>query len=354
MAVYLIESKADQQKLIDHVGEDTAKLFFTLKSRLKSPENDIYYWLKKEPGELEDRLSELQSAKTRKEKDEESSKGAELVYNKDGWKVYHITTYPAAVKYGKGTQWCIAGSKRWANGEKGEEYFNDYTSKGVEFYFYIKNNDEKYALAIAPQDGSYKLFNAIDNDITGRDLSFLPNVEGLSIFNYDDLVSEDGTFYYEGGRVPRSRSLREKIKKVVIGPFVTSIDDLAFSGCSSLTSVTIPDSVTSIGDSAFWDCSSLTNLTIPDSVPNIRDATFLGCTSLTTVMIGDSVTSIGRSAFAWCESLTSVTIPDSVRVIGNDPFYQCNNLTVYTDNNYVIEYCEEYSIPCEPLSEFPR
>ena len=33
---------------------------------------------------------------------------------------------------------------------------------------------------------------------------------------------------------------------------VTSIGDLAFSDCSGLTSITIPEGVTSIGDYAFW------------------------------------------------------------------------------------------------------
>ena len=41
---------------------------------------------------------------------------------------------------------------------------------------------------------------------------------------------------------------------------------LAFEGCSSLTSLTIPSSVTSIGFSAFSGCSGLTSLTIPSSV----------------------------------------------------------------------------------------
>ena len=41
---------------------------------------------------------------------------------------------------------------------------------------------------------------------------------------------------------------------------VVSIEPGAFSGCSGLTSITIPDSVIKIGEGAFGDCSSLTSL----------------------------------------------------------------------------------------------
>jgi len=58
------ESKQDEQNLIDYVGENLAKLFFSNKNRLKSPENDIYYWLKREPEELEDRLNSLGKSNT--------------------------------------------------------------------------------------------------------------------------------------------------------------------------------------------------------------------------------------------------------------------------------------------------
>jgi len=54
----------------------------------------------------------------------------------------------------------------------------------------------------------------------------------------------------------------------------------AFSGCTSLTSVVIPDSVTTIGISAFSGCTSLTSVVIPDSVTTIFNSAFSGCTGL--------------------------------------------------------------------------
>ena len=116
---------------------------------------------------------------------------------------------------------------------------------------------------------------------------------------------------------------------------VTEIDHKAFSGCSSLTSVSIPNSVTFIGQEVFSGCSSLTSVNIPDLVTRINYGMFDGCSSLTNIEIPNSVTEIDHKAFSGCSSLTSVSIPNSVTYIGQEAFKGCSSLTSVNIPNLV-------------------
>ena len=154
-----------------------------------------------------------------------------------------------------------------------------------------------------------------------------------------EVTSKSSSYPYNNGVTFTSAAIPETVTYIGTTYSVTSIGWGAFSGCSSLTSVTIPNSVTSIGTAAFVGCSSLTSIVVEsgnttyDSRDNcnaiIETATntlIAGCQNTT---IPNSVTCIGERAFHAC-SLTSITIPASVISIEDYNFYQSEYIkTVY-------------------------
>lgn len=108
---------------------------------------------------------------------------------------------------------------------------------------------------------------------------------------------------------------------------VTGISEYAFSNCSGLTSVTIPESVTSIGSRAFDFCTSLLSVIIPGSVHSIGSCAFNECHSLTSITMPEGTTTINYATFRRCYSLTSITIPSSISYIDIHAFVNDTNLT---------------------------
>ena len=135
------------------------------------------------------------------------------------------------------------------------------------------------------------------------------------------------------------------LQSVTIPESVTTIERDAFYNCRSLQSVTIPNSVTSIGDYAFWGCLRLQSVTIPNSVTNIGNYAFSGCYRLQSVTIPNSVTSIGNNAFDGCENLQSVIIPNSVTSIGDNAFADCYSLQSVTIPNSVTRLVKPHLMP---------
>ena len=197
----------------------------------------------------------------------------------------------------------------------------------------------------------------IPNSVTSISGEAFENCTSLTAINVasenSNYVSVNGVLYNKDKTTIICYPAGKKDNNYKIPDSVTEIDDYAFNGCISLSSVTIPNSVTSIGVYAFEYCASLKSITIPDSVPLVGPGAFSNCTNLTSVTIQNGVMYIGNEAFANCTSLTGITIPDSVTWIGRYSFDGCTSLTSITIPNSVTSigkkafgYYYDYDMNC--------
>ncbi|WP_157183520.1 leucine-rich repeat domain-containing protein [Paraprevotella xylaniphila] len=122
----------------------------------------------------------------------------------------------------------------------------------------------------------------------------------------------------------------DHIRKVVVAHGITYIGFQAFSYCTSLSSVELPDTLTGIGQHAFADCKNLTEIKLPEGLLQLKSNSFAGCISLASVSLPPTVAYLGNSAFEGCNSFTRIDIPDKIVHIGDRVFADCHALEQIT------------------------
>ena len=138
---------------------------------------------------------------------------------------------------------------------------------------------------------------------------------GTAIVNgceYDYKINTaDGTATITKFRAPDDHGSYDITIPTAFGRFpVTDIGDYAFSGCHSLTTLSLGENIKTIGSYAFYDCTQITgSVTIPQSVTSIGPCAFAYCTSLKNITIPEKVKTIEPYTFGWCTSLKYITLP---------------------------------------------
>lgn len=110
------------------------------------------------------------------------------------------------------------------------------------------------------------------------------------------------------------------IQQIKIPDSVEHIDPYAFSFCKGLHTVQLPSSLTLISEELFAECDNLKNLSIPDTVTEIGANAFLRCTAFILEKLPSSIKSIGTAAFANCGAVESLALPKTLESIGNAAF----------------------------------
>ena len=128
------------------------------------------------------------------------------------------------------------------------------------------------------------------------------------------------------------------LSKVAIGRGVANIGSYAFSRCSSVANVIVPQYVCEARlSSVFPDArASITNLVIANGVTDMaRYYAFSSCSGLTSITMPNSATNIGLYAFIYCDNLTLALVPSRLKdvVSQNNPFLYSNVEIVYYDDS---------------------
>lgn len=130
-------------------------------------------------------------------------------------------------------------------------------------------------------------------------------------------------------------SNKETLHSSQIGSCVTSIGNNAFSGCSVLDNVMMPEGLTTIGDNAFESCSGMPYCTIPQTVTSIGNSAFRHCLVLSTLVLPQNLTTLGEYAFSDCDNFSTINIPKSLKTIPNYCFQHSGGLAIVDLHNEI-------------------
>ena len=171
--------------------------------------------------------------------------------------------------------------------------------------------------------GVFKRFKNLKNIYVKEGNSKYVSVDGvLYSADYKEIVA------YPRGRTEKSYEIKDGVKEIWYNAFyyaeslknisipdsVTHIGFQSFAG-SGITAVEIPDMVKEIQASAFLECKSLKAVKLPANLERIYEAAFSWCTSLEEIVIPEGTIGIHPGVFRRTK-LKKITLPASIKALG--------------------------------------
>lgn len=296
-------------------------------------------------------------------------------YEDDEWVVYIPNTQEAAVKLGKGTEWCTS--------RPSSEYYFQYTENGHKLYIIVeKSTGDKYQFSDKTHEfrdsdddiygsGDFECYaseglmdylygigfeNANDEQEPEEDIE----IDGWNIHVVEETYTlenyEDGSYNLEGQDVELPECVTEigtaafsrfPDCNIIIPRGVWRIRDNAFQ-MADITEITIPDTVRFYGSRLFVDCGNLETVRLSRNFTTIQAGTFIRCTSLKRVKINTKIGFIGERAFEECDSLKNLEF-SGVFAVGREAFSDCANLVSVT-----LLDCDRIELRADAFSGCPN
>ena len=245
----------------------------------------------------------------------------------------------------------------------------DYTVSDIEADYYdeytqtVWHNLSSMPLATDVDEETHKCGDNVYYEINNEILTISGTGE---IYNYYQVTAPwrtqgISTIIIEPGitKIGISAFAHMEVSTVILPTTVTVIDQLAFSYCTNLKSISLPIGLININYSAFNGCTNLSEINIPSTVETIQGKAFLdtpwleqmktnspmvvvndilidGTQCSGNIIIPDHVTKISGFAFKGNENLFTVTLSKQLVSIDNYAFQDCTNLSkiIYTSENY--------------------
>lgn len=182
------------------------------------------------------------------------------------------------------------------------------------------------------------IINAAPNILDSKEMVIgNATVKNLCLENFD--ANGDGVFTY--GEAAAVTDVADVFKGQKFNAFTelyyfTGLKELssyAFSGNTSLTTITLPKHLERIGDYAFEGCTKLKTVNCFGEITVFGKGAFKDCKALTDFNPSVRLTEIKDYAFAGCQSLTSFVLPVNVTTIGNRAFDGCTSLMQFYVNS---------------------
>lgn len=215
-----------------------------------------------------------------------------------------------------------------------------------------------------------------------KDFNLSDCLDTIIEISYDAFEGCTSLFEIEGNVVYVTQwaigTVSKDITQINIRKGTIGIAAHAFSKCTKLLLVQMPETLKFVGSSSFTGCSALETLILPDSVRNIGSSAFSKCLSLRSITIPSKIEKVGQYFVEGCETLTfaekdgikylgneenpyivvvyadktlkNVILPSTVRVIADSAFKDCIDLVsvslpagVVTIENYAFWGCTALS-----------